>query len=187
MIADAEERARAERDLDDMSRLLDDSLMALGGAPRERAQELFEIAPILAREAEDRRLGGAQVSLTLSPEARTAQMLGDPLAVRRLVSNLTDNAILYGREAAIRADVDEGMLVITVDDKGPGISPTERERVLEPFVRLEESRNRRTGGAGLGLAIAQKAAEIHGGTLRLAEAPGGGTRAIVRLPSFSGR
>lgn len=187
MIADADERAKAERDLDDMSRLLDDSLMALGGAPHERAQELFEIAPVLAREAEDRRLGGAHVSLTLSPEAQTAQVLGDPLAIRRLVSNLTDNAILYGREAAIDADVDGETVVITVDDKGPGISADERERVLEPFVRLEESRNRRTGGAGLGLAIAQKAAALHGGTLRLAEAPGGGTRAIVRLPSFAVR
>jgi len=57
-------------------------------------------------------------------------------------------------------------------------------RVLEPFVRLEGSRNRRTGGAGLGLAIAHKAAEQHDGTLKLTDAPGGGTRAIVILPLF---
>lgn len=185
MIPDADERAKAARDLDDMSRLLEDSLMAFGSEAQARAHELFDIAPLLEREVEDRRLGGASVSLTVAPGAETAQMLGDPLAIRRLVSNLTDNAIAYGREAAIEAGVESGTIVIFIDDKGPGISPGERERVLEPFVRLEESRNRKTGGAGLGLAIARKAAELHGGTLRLAEAPRGGTRAVVRLPAFS--
>jgi signal transduction histidine kinase len=121
----------------------------------------------------------------MSPDAAKAQILGDTLAVRRLIANLTDNAITYGREAAIGADVADDELVLTIDDKGPGISPDQRERVLQPFVRLEESRNRNTGGAGLGLAIAQKAAEAHGGTLSLDAAPGGGTRVNVRLPLFS--
>ncbi|MET0192296.1 MAG: ATP-binding protein, partial [Hyphomicrobiaceae bacterium] len=130
-------------------------------------------------------LGGAAVSLRMSAGAAKAQILGDTLAVRRLIANLTDNAITYGREAAIGADVADDELVLTIDDKGPGISPDQRERVLQPFVRLEESRNRNTGGAGLGLAIAQKAAEAHGGTLSLDAAPGGGTRVNVRLPLFS--
>jgi signal transduction histidine kinase len=179
-----EERAKAVHDLDDMGRLLDDSLMAFDTTSMPREEELFDIAPLLRREVEDRRLGGASISLLLSEKAAAARVLGDPLAVRRLVSNLTDNAVTYGKEASLGADVVDGEIVITVDDKGPGISPEHRRRVLEPFVRLEESRNRRTGGAGLGLAIAHKAAEQHGGTLELAEAPGGGTRAIVSLPAF---
>ena len=145
------------------------------------------MAPLLRREVEDRRLGGTPVSLTISTSGEPAQVLGDPLAVRRLVANLTDNAIAYGREAAIDADVADGMVMLTIDDKGPGISPDQRQRVLEPFVRLEESRNRNTGGAGLGLTIARKAAESHGGTLTLTDAPGGGTRVIVKLPLFSVR
>lgn len=185
MIGDESERSKAVRDLDDMSKLLDDSLIAFDATTPPRAQELFEIGPLLQREAEDRRLGGASVSLTMSAAGEPAQVLGDPLAVRRLVANLTDNAIAYGREATITADVADGMVVLTIDDKGSGISPDQRERVLQPFVRLEESRNRNTGGAGLGLAIAQKAAEHHGGTLTLTDAPGGGTRAVVRLPLFS--
>ena len=187
MIPDAAERGKAVRDLDDMSQLLEDSLIAFDATAAPRAQELFEIAPLLEREAEDRRRAGASVSLAMSPAAAAAQILGDPLAVRRLIANLADNAIAYGREAAIGADVAGGMLVLTVDDKGPGIRPEQRERVLQPFVRLEASRNRNTGGAGLGLAIAQKAAESHGGTLVLGEAPGGGTRASVRLPLFCAR
>lgn len=184
MIPEDTERSKAARDLDDMGRLLEDSLIAFDAAATPRAQELFEIAPLLEREAEDRRLGGASVVLTMSPAAAKAQILGDMLAVRRLIANLTDNAIAYGREAAIGADVANGEVVLTIDDKGPGISPDQRERVLQPFVRLEESRNRNTGGAGLGLAIAQKAAESHGGTLVLAAAPGGGTRVDVSLPLF---
>jgi signal transduction histidine kinase len=184
MIGDEEERAKAVRDLDDMNRLLEDSLTAFDTNSEPREQELFDLAPLLAREVEDRRLGGAAVSLSLSDTSISARILGDPLAIRRLVANLTENAITYGREAAIDANVAGGMVIITVDDKGPGIQPEHRERVLEPFVRLETSRNRRTGGAGLGLAISQKAAELHGGTLRLSDAPNGGTRAIVQLPVF---
>jgi signal transduction histidine kinase len=184
MIPDDAERSKAVRDLDDMSQLLEDSLTAFDASATPRVQELFEIAPLLEREAEDRRLGGASVALTMTPAAIKVQILGDTLAVRRLIANLTDNAIAYGREAAISADVTGGALVLTIDDRGPGISPDQRERVLQPFVRLEESRNRNTGGAGLGLAIAHRAAESHGGTLALAEAPSGGTRVDVRLPLF---
>jgi signal transduction histidine kinase len=75
-------------------------------------------------------------------------------------------------------------IIVTIDDRGSGIDKGLREAVFEPFVRLEESRNRNTGGAGLGLALARKVAEAHGGTLTLAVAPGGGTRATGELPLF---
>lgn len=184
MIVDEEERAKAVRDLDEMNRLLDDSLMALDATQQQRELDLFDLAPILEREVEDRKLAGAPISLQLSSRAAAAQVLGEPLAIRRLIANLTDNAIAYGHEASIAADLEDDDIVITIDDRGPGIPAAERQRVLEPFVRLEASRNRRTGGAGLGLTIAQRAAELHGGSLELVEAPGGGTRAIVRVPTF---
>jgi signal transduction histidine kinase len=184
MIADSEERAKAVHDLDDMRRLLDDSLLAIEAGTPVRAEELIDVAPILEREAEDRRLAGAEVSLTMSAAARAARVLGDAVALRRLIGNLTDNALAYGGEAAISAEVQGHTLIVTVDDKGPGISPAQREMVFEPFVRLEESRNRRTGGAGLGLAIARNAAEAHGGRLTLDAAPGRGARAVLELPLF---
>jgi signal transduction histidine kinase len=184
LIGDDRERAKAIDDLDDMKRLLDDSLLAIEAGAPVRAQELVEVAPILEREAEDRRRAGEAVSLALSAAVGRAQVLGDALGLRRLVSNLTDNAIAYGREALIGAEVRGDDLVVLIDDKGPGIGAAERETVLEPFVRLEVSRSRSTGGAGLGLAIARNVAEAHGGSLRLEAAPGGGTRALVTLPLF---
>lgn len=184
LIPEAAEKEKAERDLDDMSRLLDDALTAFKAGTPAREEELVEIAPLLIREADDRRMSNAAITLELTEAARTAQILGDALALRRLFSNLIDNAIIYGREARISAAVRGKSLIVTIDDSGPGIRMEDRESVLEPFVRLETSRNRRTGGAGLGLAIARGAAEAHGGRLTLGESPGGGTRAAVELPVF---
>jgi signal transduction histidine kinase len=184
LIGDPQERAKAIHDLDDMKCLLDDSLLAIESGAPVRAQELIEIAPILEREAEDRQRAGAAVALHTSPAAQGAQLIGDALALRRLLANVTDNALAYGCEARIGADVEGEELVILVDDKGPGIIPEQRDMVFEPFVRLEESRSRSTGGAGLGLAIARNVAETHGGRLTLETAPGGGTRAVIRLPLF---
>jgi len=184
LIGNPHERAKAINDLDDMKRLLDDSLLAIEAGAPVRAQELIEIAPILEREAEDRQRAGASVALSISPAAQQAQLIGDALALRRLVANVTDNALAYGREALISADVAGDDLVVLIDDKGPGISPEQRDMVFEPFVRLEESRSRSTGGAGLGLAIARNVAETHGGRLTLETAPGGGIRAVIRLPLF---
>jgi signal transduction histidine kinase len=184
LIGDPQERGKAIHDLDDMKRLLDDSLLAIEAGALVRARELVEIAPLLEREAEDRRRTGAAVALMLSPAAQRAQLIGDALGLRRLLANVTDNALAYGSEAQIGADVDGDDLIILVDDKGPGISPDQRDIVFEPFVRLEESRSRSTGGAGLGLAIARNVAETHSGRLTLETAPGGGTRAVIRLPLF---
>ncbi len=183
-IANEGERAKAVQDLDDMRRLLDDSLMAIEAGTPDHHEELVGIAGLLEREVSDRRLAGGSVSLVLEGGAREAEVLGDPVSLRRLFANLTDNAIAYGGEAKITAATSGESVIVTVDDRGAGIDKKLREAVFEPFVRLEESRNRNTGGAGLGLAIARKVAEIHGGRLTLAEAPGGGTRAVVELPLF---
>src|SRR5690606_760143 len=110
LIGDPQERAKAIHDLDDMKRLLDDSLMAIEAGALARTEELVAIAPILEREAEDRRRAGAPVVLALSPAAAGAQLIGDRLGLRRLIANLTDNALAYGREAAISADVEGGNL-----------------------------------------------------------------------------
>ncbi|MGE3528795.1 MAG: ATP-binding protein [Methyloceanibacter sp.] len=184
-IADEGERAKAVQDLDDMRRLLDDSLLAIETGKPDHHEELIGIADLLEREVSDRRLAGAPVMLKFEGKAREAEILGDPVSLRRLFANLTDNAIAYGGEATITASLSGDRVIVTIDDRGGGIDKALREAVFEPFVRLEESRNRNTGGAGLGLAIARKVAEAHGGSLTLGDAPGGGARAIVALPLFA--
>lgn len=104
-------------------------------------------------------------------------------ALRRVLGNLVDNAIKYGGSAEIGVQRDsQGAVCITVSDRGPGIPDEELERVLQPFYRLEASRNRDTGGSGLGLAIAAQLASAIGGRLQLGRRQGGGLIASVSLP-----
>lgn len=106
-----------------------------------------------------------------------------PLSLKRAVSNLVANAIAYGGSARVRlAPPSGGAVVVEVEDDGPGIAPQELERVFEPFHRGEPSRNRETGGVGLGLPIARNILRAHGGDVTLANRPMGGLRAIATLP-----
>ncbi|MEE7561489.1 two-component sensor histidine kinase, partial [Xanthomonas sp. Kuri4-2] len=103
-----------------------------------------------------------------------------PLAMRRLFSNLIDNALKYGHGARVSAEHQAGSVVVRVGDDGPGIAEEALETVFDPFVRLETSRSRETGGAGLGLTIARTLAEKDGATLVLRNVDGGGLEAVVR-------
>jgi signal transduction histidine kinase len=184
LIPVAEERLKAASDLDEMSRLLDDSLLAFRSGARVQNEELVHLPVLLDREIADRRRQNAAVTLDIAQDAQRAEVLGDAIALRRLFANLLDNAIQYGHEARVAVSTDRGALVVTIDDRGPGIRSEIRSAMMEPFVREDASRNRNTGGAGLGLAIARGVAESHGGSLVLDDAPGGGLRAIVTLPVF---
>ena len=107
-----------------------------------------------------------------------------PHALRRVLVNLTDNALKFAGAAQLRVEPKEGdSLSVTVMDRGPGIAEEELARVIEPFYRVENSRNRSTGGTGLGLAIAQQLAQALGGTLTLRNREGGGLCAELRLPT----
>ena len=105
-----------------------------------------------------------------------------PKELKRAVTNLIDNAVKYGKTAHAAINATSKAVEITIDDDGPGIPESEIKRVLEPFYRVEESRNRETGGVGLGLAIALSAVQAQGGELMLNNRPSGGLRAVVRLP-----
>lgn len=110
-----------------------------------------------------------------------APFTGKAQALRRCLTNLISNAINFGTRASVQVE-DNGELVIRVRDEGPGIPAEELERVFEPFYRLEQSRNRDSGGTGLGLTIARDIAQAHGGTLVLANLPRGGLEAALSLP-----
>jgi protein-histidine pros-kinase len=103
-------------------------------------------------------------------------------ALRRCIANLVGNAVRYGGGAEVTLADDGACVRIAVRDHGPGLPEAELERVFEPFYRAEASRNRQSGGVGLGLSIARDIAERHGGSLQLHNAEGGGLRATLVLP-----
>lgn len=107
---------------------------------------------------------------------------GKPLALKRCISNLINNAIFYGSEVRIDIVDTRAELKLYVVDKGPGIPEEKLKKVFEPYVRLEDSRNRNTGGAGLGLSIARNIVHAHGGQLKLRNRVGSGLEAAVILP-----
>jgi signal transduction histidine kinase len=101
--------------------------------------------------------------------------------LKRCITNLVANAVKFGTRARMLVR-DGGQLEISVCDDGPGVPPEELEKVFEPFYRLESSRNRDTGGSGLGLSIARDVAQAHGGSLVLRNRPEGGLEARLTLP-----
>ncbi|MBF0261418.1 MAG: HAMP domain-containing protein [Magnetococcales bacterium] len=105
-----------------------------------------------------------------------------PKSLKRCLVNLVDNAVHYGQKARIRADLLGDRLRISIADQGPGIPEADWERVFEPFTRLENSRNRATGGTGLGLPIARNIVRAHGGELSLRNRPDGGLEVILTIP-----
>jgi signal transduction histidine kinase len=106
--------------------------------------------------------------------------------LRRAVSNLVDNAVKYGGSAAVSLIPETERVVITVEDQGPGVPPSEREKVLEPFYRIEGSRNPNTGGVGLGLSVTRSIMWEHGGDISLATRKGGGLSVRLELPAGLG-
>ena len=111
-------------------------------------------------------------------------MVTRPHALRRILTNLIDNALKFGGSAEVSRpeEMPSEPITIRVLDRGPGIPEEQLEAVLQPFFRLEQSRNRGTGGTGLGLAIAQQLTLAIDGTLNLANRPDGGLSAEITLP-----
>lgn len=109
-------------------------------------------------------------------------VMGDPLALRRALVNVVENAVKYGERARLRLLVGSGRCTLQVDDDGPGIPEVLAERVFEPFFRLESSRNKNTGGVGLGLAVVRATITDHGGEITLGNRKDGGLRVTLWLP-----
>ena len=129
-----------------------------------------------------RRRRGATARRSRSITRRALVVPVRPHALRRCLANLIANARRYGQHVWLSSVPVEGGVDILVDDDGPGIPAAERDRVFQPFIRLDPSRNPSTGGVGLGLTIARDVARSHGGDVRLENSPYGGLRARVHLP-----
>ena len=150
-----------------------------------RTRRPLDAAAALAAFAAMRQEGGEDVRFDPGRSVAQAWVSCSAMAMRRMLANLTDNAIRYGGAARIGLMVLPGAAEITVDDDGPGVPAEDLARLLKPFERLEASRHRATGGAGLGLAIVKALAESAGGDFRVENRPSGGLRATVRLSAAS--
>ena len=148
---------------------------ALPGAERRR----FDLSALAQSLVDDLADGGADVTFA-GPEKLTVE--ANLAAVRRVLGNLLDNALKFAGHARVKLEIDGDVVLVIVEDRGPGVPIGMEEAIFEPFRRVEPSRNRRTGGVGLGLAIARNLARGHGGDVVLEQADPNGARFVFSLP-----
>ncbi|WP_297507967.1 ATP-binding protein [uncultured Caulobacter sp.] len=173
-------RPKLAADIDQMEAMIAATLGFVRDTNRPAERTKLELSSLLESVMDEAAETGGQASVE---RAEKVVIEGDPVALKRLVSNLVENALKYGGSARGQVYGDGDMAIIEVDDDGPGVPTAELERVFEPFYRGEPSRNRETGGIGLGLAVVRSLARAHGGDVTLQNRPGGGLRASVRLPA----
>lgn len=172
-------RAKLAADIDQMEAMISAALAFVRDTTRPAERTKLELASLLESVVDEAAETGGQATVE---RAEKIVIEGDPIALKRLVANLVENALKYGHVARGRVFAEGETAIIEIDDDGPGVPPSELERVFEPFFRGEPSRNRETGGIGLGLAVVRSLARAHGGDVTLVNRPGGGLRACVRLP-----
>lgn len=165
--------------IEEMTAMLSDILaLARSGAGTE-LPERIPLRELVGELAADYRERGEDVGLA---GVADVAVVARPMLLKRALRNLADNAVAYGLRARLSAEVEGARARIIVSDDGPGLTDEQIRTLIEPFARGEQSRNRATGGAGLGLSIARDIAEGEGGTLTLANRPGGGLDAVIELP-----
>ena len=178
MVDDDETRERMAATLDEMQDMVEATLAYARGVSPDQPMEPTDISRLLLDLASELSETGPQV-VTGTMEPVTLPLRRTPM--RRALRNLIDNAQRYGGGAVIGLSRMGSDVVISIEDKGPGIPDADLSRVFEPFTRLEQSRSRETGGVGLGLPIARAILNAHGGTVELSNRAEGGLRATITL------
>lgn len=179
-VADDEDRAKLIADLDEMEAMISESLAF--------ARNEAEVEPVMVIDLEDlcRNVVDDQTAVGAKAEYISngpAQVLARPSSLKRALTNLVRNAVLYGGSAQLHIEPEADGFAIIVADNGPGIPEADLERVFTPFLRLEESRNKASGGVGLGLSVARSTARAHGGDISLTNRAQGGLAARLFLPA----
>jgi signal transduction histidine kinase len=180
-VEDDELREGLMRNVEELQALTEQVLAAAKGASGEKPRQVDLSALVESLVTDLDELGEPVSWINHAPAPISCR----PNEIKRAVRNLVENAVAYGRKADVRiTDTGDGYDVL-VEDEGPGIPENDRQRVFEPFVRLESSRNEFTGGTGLGLTLVKAIAEGHGGQVCLENRPGGGLCARMHLPRMA--
>lgn len=178
MAKDTPDIENLRQDIAEMERMIEGYLTFARGE-NDEAAVMTDMRPLLERIVARARRQQGEIQETIEG----AMMLRvRPMAVERAVGNIVSNACKYAKHVWLTAHTHENTLEIMVDDDGPGVPQALREEVFKPFYRVEKSRNKKTGGVGLGLSIAQDIIHSHGGEIFMEDSNRGGVRVVMRLP-----
>lgn len=178
-VPDAGLQQAMQADLAEMEAMIEATLSYLRGQDTGESIRALDLVSLLDTVVDEARDAGHDTVLEATgPLVVTGRHLG----LKRALTNLVGNAVRFGSKVIVMARSSDGTAVVEITDNGPGIPPDMLDAVLEPFVRLEVSRNRESGGVGLGLTIAKATIEADGGTLLLRNRAEGGLSAIIHLP-----
>jgi two-component system OmpR family sensor kinase len=166
------------QDVQEMEQMINSVLTFLREGSERGARERLDLASIVTDVVEDAVFVGQPVTLHGAEPARVEV---DAIGIRRLLANLVENAVKYGRQAAVRLSIDHHDAVVEVRDHGPGLPADQLEQVFQPFYRTPEARASATPGTGLGLAVCRSIARAHGGDVSLSRGQPG-LVAQLRLP-----
>ena len=167
-------------DVEEMTRVVDGYLDFARGEGAQESMAPVELGPYLQEIADRASTPETRIDVELE---RPITLPLRPIAMRRCLANLIQNAARYGSCVRVRATSNHGQVWIAIDDDGPGIPVEQRTAVFKAFYRLDASRSHETGGVGLGLTIARDIVLGHGGDIELTDGPGGGLRVLIRLPN----
>lgn len=181
-LKDEVERQRFAKDIAEMDAMIRATLDYLRGAADAEPWAPMDMDSLICSLAHDQQDCGHDVTVVATTSHKLHPVRAQASALRRCLNNLLDNAVRYGGGAKVQLQQTGQTLRVLVRDQGPGIPEGELTKVLEPFYRVDSSRNRHTGGVGLGLAAAHDIARQHGGGLLLRNLPGGGLEAELALP-----
>lgn len=176
LMPDGQDRTDMRRDIDDMEHMLDEYLAFARGQWTEEPDPV-DVGALL-REAAAPLNGKVKLDVAADLIANAR-----PGAMKRAFQNLLENAAVHADHVEAKAYMDHDVVVVVVDDDGPGIPSEQRAEALRAFSRLDAARNQNVKGVGLGLAIVRDVARGHGGDLTLDTSPLGGLRAVVRIPA----
>jgi protein-histidine pros-kinase len=177
-LGDAHAQRLFRRDIAEMDAMIASTLDYLRGVAGVEAWVHLDVQALVDSMADDQVAMGHSVTVA----GRAAPLRVQVVALRRCLDNLVGNAVRYGGSAEVTLHDAADALTIEVRDHGPGLPPEELNRVMEPFYRVEASRNRQSGGVGLGLTIASDIVRRHGGHLALRNAEGGGLVVAAVFP-----
>lgn len=178
-VPDQDQRRQVLSDIRDMEAMVSATLTFASNQLKDEPRNPIDLAAMLISLCDTAADAGCTVSYDGPDHAGVA---GQPVAMRRAFANLIDNGCKFGNRVRVELVVTAAAIVVTVSDDGPGIPAASREEAFRPFLRLETSRNRETGGAGLGLTIAQDVFLAHRGSIVLGDAVGGGLLVTVTVP-----